>query len=389
MPLTRHLYELDEVVSALQICLRNRWPRGLFWLWELVVSKEETLARTTLREAWLYRGGGVDPTLLELEGRWVELYTRVSEAMGAAGNLTAERFLNMTTELAERPTMTPIASPRAEQRRRQRAAAFVAGLDPAETIDKEDAVNFWISFDSACRQGRRIDAVWLLQAAQMLSADAIWSALTIAARGGAGPAIALMRKAAGPHPLQILFQTNAALHLCIPTASRVPPAWTCRSHDVAMWASWDAMVGRRPARIYPIPVEALHAETTRGQIPSKYTNIEDVRAPVPLLSDGCRFWQEAVLAAGITVDEDSFAFPTDTALEAFYDRHFPDDIPDEWSKQDQEKSHGRGCQEKAFPPPFAVKIREEAVSRRAWNCGIGVRAPRGRVSTDKKLNSAA
>jgi len=338
-------------------------------LWELVVSKEEKLALTTLRDAWLYRGGGIDPTLLELEDGWVELYTRVSEAIGAAGNLTAERFLNLTTELAERPTMTPIASPKAEARRRLRAAAFVASLDPAETIDEEDARNFWISFDSACRQGRRTDAIWLLQAAQMLSADAIWSALTIAARGGAGPAIALMQKTASPHPLQILFQANAVLHLCIPTEKRIRP---CRSFNYDMWSSWDAIVGRRAARIYAIPSEALHGETTRGQIPSKYTNIEDVRAPIPLLSEGCRFWQEAVQAAGIVVEEDSFAFPNDTVLEEFHDRYFPDDIPDEWSKQDQEKSHGRGCQEKAVPP-FAVKIREESVLRRAWNCGIATR----------------
>jgi hypothetical protein len=377
MPLTRHLYEIDEVVSALQICLRNRWPRGLFWLWELVVSKEETLALTTLQDIWLYRGGGVDPALLELPHEsWVERYVRVSEAMGAAYSLNAERFLTLTASMDSRPTMTPIAaSTKVEARRRQRAAAFVADLDPAETISKEDAAAFWISLDSACRQGRRTDAVWLLQAAQqVLSADAIWSALRIAARGGAGPAIDLMQRSASAHPLQqILFQTNATLHLCIPTADRTSlPKPSIRS-AAASWASWTTMVGRRAARIYPIPTEALHAETTRGQIPFKYTNIEDLRVPVPLLTEGCQFWQEAVAAAGVTATDDSFEFPTDDALEQFYDEHFPDDIPDEWSKQDQEKSHGRGCHEKVVPPAFLVKVREEPVSQRAWNCGIGVR----------------
>jgi len=376
MPLTRHLYEIDEVVSALQICLCNRWNWGLFWLWELVVSKEETLARATLQDIWLYRGGGVDPSLLTL--CWVECYTRISDAIGVAGSLNAESLLNLTTMMDSRPTMTPIAaSSVVEIRRRQSAAAFVATLDPAETISKEDAGDFWISLDSVCRQGRRTDAIWLLQAAQqMLSADAIWSALRIAARGGSDPTIAVLQKTASASPMQqILFQANATLYLCMPTAERIAtrkPLPICSAE--ASWTAWTTVMGRRAARIYSIPTDALHAETTRGQIPFKYTNIGDLREPVLLLSEGCKFWQEAVAAVGATINDASFEFPNDDALEAFYDHHFPDDIPDEWSKQDQEKSHGRGCQEKVVPPAFLVKVREEPVSQKAWNCGIGVRA---------------
>ena len=29
-------------------------------------------------------------------------------------------------------------------------------------------------------------------------------------------------------------------------------------------------------------------------------------------------------------------------MEEFYEKYFPDDIPDEWSKKDQQKSHGDG-----------------------------------------------
>jgi hypothetical protein len=32
----------------------------------------------------------------------------------------------------------------------------------------------------------------------------------------------------------------------------------------------------------------------------------------------------------------------DTVRETFYDTHFPDDRPDEWSKADRAKSHGAG-----------------------------------------------
>ena len=78
---------------------------------------------------------------------------------------------------------------------------------------------------------------------------------------------------------------------------------------------------------------------------------------------------------GITMDEPtgSVIFPDDDTLEQFFDTYFPDDIPDEWSKEDQLKSHGRGVQETAPPPPEEPQIREEPVSQRAWNCGIHVR----------------
>jgi hypothetical protein len=301
--------------------------------------------------------------------------------------------------------MTPLPRSAAiAARRAKRSAAFVASLDPSEQVSPEDAANFWISFDSACRQGSRTDAFWLLQAAQpIFSADAIWSALRIASRGPAtsvvpkgdgcwssqsvlgmqGPTCGvqieiLQRAATNPHPIQqLLFQAAATLHLCIPSQERaayVPPRGTQSQRQ--SWTTWVEQVGRRKARLYAIPVEALHANTTRGRIPHKYTNIDDLRDPVQVLSEGCTFWQNTLKTHGIETDENTGAtvFPDDTALESFYDTYFPDDIPDEWSMEDQLKSHGRGVQETAPSAPAEPPIRETPVSRRVWNCGIHVRA---------------
>jgi len=366
MTLTKHLYELDEVVSAMQICLRNGWPRGLFWLWELIVSREEGLAHDTLTGAWLYWGGGHDPHSLN-DTDWVRRYLRIAAAIRAAGSLHALRLL--VTE-GNRPSMTPLASRKGKERRQIRSSAFVASLDPS--VDSKEAANFWISYDSACRQGSRSDALWLLQAAQdRLSADAIWSAIGIAVRGSAitKEAIALL-KGAG-----FLHQAAATLILCMSTATReqemlVAKQPSCRAYQ-EQWDTWSAATGRQ-ARIYPIPAEALHRETTRGQIARKYTNIGDLRDPASLLAEGCQFWRSALEECGITQDAETGAtiFPDDDVLEGFYDRYFPDDIPDEWSKVDQEKSHGRGCQETAGEP-FCVPVI--SLSARAWKHGIHVR----------------
>ena len=77
MPLTRHLYEIDEVVSALQIGLRKE--EGLFWLWELVVSGETELAKQTLIDLWILNCGGYDSALL-LDPPSVESYCRICTA---------------------------------------------------------------------------------------------------------------------------------------------------------------------------------------------------------------------------------------------------------------------------------------------------------------------
>ena len=137
-------------------------------------------------------------------------------------------------------------------------------------------------------------------------------------------------------------------------------------------------MGRRAARVYEIPKEAMHAGTTRGSLAKRFTNINDVREPIYGLVDGCTWWREAIAAAGIVVRREAngdveIEFPDDDTIEAFYDKHFPDDIPDEWSAVDQMKSHGVGVAESATVAPAPVAVREESVDPHAWLTGILVR----------------
>ena len=123
MPLTRHFYELDEVVSALQTCLRKGWSRAHFWLWELLQSEEQELANKTMRSLWLHVGGGYDPTLL-LETDSLTLMGRVAAAVSTARSMTAERFLRLTATLEKRPHMTLSAKTPEIATRRAAGAAF-------------------------------------------------------------------------------------------------------------------------------------------------------------------------------------------------------------------------------------------------------------------------
>ena len=52
------------------------------------------------------------------------------------------------------------------------------------------------------------------------------------------------------------------------------------------------------------------------------------------------YWKTIQEQFGFTVKKKELIFKDDTSLEIFYSTYFPDDIPDEWSNEERQKSHG-------------------------------------------------
>jgi hypothetical protein len=61
--------------------------------------------------------------------------------------------------------------------------------------------------------------------------------------------------------------------------------------------------------------------------------------PVTFLQNATSFWKNVLDTNSIHISEE-LEFPNDEAVESFYTTYFPDDIPDEWSIQERQKSHG-------------------------------------------------
>jgi hypothetical protein len=391
MPLTRHLYELDEVTAALQLCLRRSGTRAAFWTWELVVSDEVSLAIDTIRHAWLLWGGGHDPAILTVElpttataAPWLQLLDRTAAAITAASSLTAEKLL------VRAQTYIPAPLETAQIRHHGVAAAFAKAVADDEC---PQAAAFWTALNTAItsRPPNRTAALWLLQAgSERLCADNLWTGLqmiaaTITTATSAAATVATIRKVATPHPeSQLLHQTAAVLFLVQQQQQQAETKPLPKPTAIALrdWEAWDALIDNpRAARIHAIPVDALHSGTTRGSMSAKYTNDADIHNPVALLPIGCRWWRAQAAAAGLEADPVTEEVRwsavvdnnSDATLEAFYARHFPPhvDIPDEWSATDRAKSHGRGVQETAPPPP-SVPALEESVPDDIWLTGITV-----------------
>ena len=358
-PLTRHLYSLDEVASALQTSLRSCNGRALFWFWELAVSLEAGAALHAALEAWLLWGGGHDPALLTHPAPATlpdafALMTRVQAAIQTAGTLSAHRLLT-----------TPLPPPPEDDGTAPAPMPKIPPSPPHED-DPEAAAALWQQLFRALtakppQRRAALHALGDTATASPLCPDTVWRflrALTPAALKAT--TISLAARATPHTESQLLHQATTVLvicnHLTTLPAIATTPAVTTRPSALAErdWATWSSNEGRRAARAQAILPTALHRGTTRGTLSPEYTNIDEIRDPTPSLLTGCRFWREAVTAAGATFDAttDSLQFPTDEALESFYARYFPDDIPDEWSAADQQKSHGAGC---ATAPPSPLE----------------------------------
>jgi hypothetical protein len=130
---------------------------------------------------------------------------------------------------------------------------------------------------------------------------------------------------------------------------------------------WNHMIGRQSYRIYSIPSACLYGTTQRGRTKWSHSTIHQLYDIESHLL-GCPFWEEA-LSNHAVIDQGAIQWKSDQNMEEFYDTYFPDDIPDEWTKVEKQKSHGDGL----LGPTETVSLFKYAriylstLSRLSWN----------------------
>ncbi len=136
-----------------------------------------------------------------------------------------------------------------------------------------------------------------------------------------------------------LWESRAFAVLCC-TDSVI---WTAVNYDVSPNLvcdinTWKENEGKRKRRVFKIRVEAIQYGVKRANEPSQQSNLNEIREPFRYLR-GSPFWDGVCEDMG---GKWGGILRNDDLKEAFFDLYFPDDIPDEWSKEDQEKSHSYG-----------------------------------------------
>ena len=338
MPLTRNLYREDEVIAALKWCiLKGRSSEAIFWLQECLDSHMRAEAIEALIWTWVF---GCGPSALS----W---FLRLRLAFQRGADLTDTAIVDLAVSLIQHQRRVPNGSA---------LALLVLGSSgyPVDNIgnppmpagEDDSAVS------RAILQGKPRIAWSLLRTA--------WSpeAWSLVRRTGAWK-----HGAVAEHLDNVLnclemapswldtdhwiwpFRAVAISALCVPKGQlAVAPEVGAPNLDLSAERLAYMDLSMRDRRIHPIPHDCLYWFTARGALRINETTDGELTHRLETAMEGSKFWD--ALRPDLT-----------NSREAFYDTYFPDDIPDEWSLADRQKSHGIGTVALTPNPDYRIIFR--------------------------------
>lgn len=341
--LSRNLYRLDEIVAALRLCLieRDSFRRveeGLFWANELVASEEWELLFELLVDVWSF-------TICTARLRWF------FDLLGAFP-LTADKssaLLCATEFLLRLPKESSDGSLLAIAITSYKDLKVMLENGPMPTAEQAHA-----AFMEAIRErsARKAALVWRLAGfpASMIqelygliperAAELIQIGRLMDMRGLGCPRVAedsgIWWQLAGFATIWSGLMSEAAW------AASVAPLVLCtaemRAHLDTKMEEWHNYAGTVAGRAYPIPRMCLKWVTSRGRQPQTDDNLWELWNAWDAMR-GTKYWDLVAAEHGY-----SWTGYDTVGWEGFIEDAFGgSDIPDEWSREAQDMSHGTGC----------------------------------------------
>lgn len=314
MVLTRHLYSLDEVHAALVYASqRSDCSETVFWCRELIDSGYAAEAISTLFSAWMWHRGPFD----------LQWLVRAATTL-ASDAVTEEDILVSAHHLSQRCmrdhslwTILTFAVPdRVTPRTPPFCSASQSERDPKELF-----------FFRAVYQGKAQSAWWI---ARHMESSRVWELLSQYVNSSAYAESYRVCFQVLQHYESLLgYRSEDSNILCLAVLSAcLSPAQQEKSFRVLPEAVVMAPLAGtiRRDRRYSIPTACLYGDTARGRMTSSQSTLCSLRE---LHDRSGPFWDE-------------HTWTTEEEREAFYDRFFPDDPPDEWTLAEQQRSHGDG-----------------------------------------------
>jgi len=300
--LSRHLYRIDEVKACCYYSLLKRnYREALFWSMELCDSLCSAELLEIMMRAWFY-GGASYVVLVDLIMLMKKDEISVEEILPFVGALCASE--------------------------KDASVLYLLACGSADWEKQPDTFAFRMVGNSAeveAIKQRKVLFAWTLLRCQWS-----WPLILGLTTSKTRPLVELLKE-----QTEFVWESRAAALLLICGLGNTKAA---RYHvDEKLVAEWSELEGRRARRQFRIRPEACLAVTERSKMERNTTNIEEIREPLTALH-GSPYWDTIAAEFGGWKP----IYKNDASKEAFYDLYFPDDIPDEWSASDQEKSHGRG-----------------------------------------------
>lgn len=365
MSVSRHFYALDEVHAALSYCSRRNNPiETLFWCQELLLSGHIGETISTLFESWLWHKGPFQ--LSWLLRAWTTLR---SDSLSADDILLSAAQLSMIPYEKQDHSLWNILI-LSSNTMPDRVTPSTPSWIHTDTDPKE------LYFVRALHQGKARSAWWMAQQFTITRAwDIIESYITHLPKVYNNIIDALLHYDellgySSPSYDKIMLCT-AVLCCCLSEEQLTVSVKELPSelHPIHLEAiqRWNGKIGSKAYRSRSIPSECLYGVTQRGRMKWSQSTVSSLNNIEPSLI-GCPFWEEAINEYGV-IDKNRIIWNSDDDLENFYDRYFPDDIPDEWTKAEKAVSHGDGV----LSPTETVTLYKYARStftkwsRLAWN----------------------
>ena len=365
MPLSRHFYSLDEVHAALHYATtRNDRLETLFWCDELILSDCAAETISTLFESWLWNKGP-----FQLSWLLTAFQTLASEEVSEQDILRSAYQLSSIPHTQQDHSVWKILAMTAAQIVPDRVTPRTPYLPSSDQRE--------IYFVRALYQGKAYSAWWM---SRHFTTDRLWALLEeyVKYTGHASLYAACLTHLRNYDQLlgyrtseyDIVVQCVAVCAASLSPLQRSTSFAPLSAIDPmyqARFEEWKSSIGRKWRRIYSIPTACLYGRTQRGSMSWKESTVYQLNRVENHLV-GCPFWDTA-LSEYATLSGSHIQWNSDDSMEAFYDRYFPDDIPDEWTKAEKAVSHGDGRLSPTESLQFSkyARLYFSKWSRLAWN----------------------
>ena len=358
--LSRHLFRLDEVVAALRYSIvERRIEEGMYWTLELLDSSEYKLLFDTLLEVWLSTVGCARLDFLFEFSKLVPSLTKPSGELSDSLLELSYNLLKVSTDCRDGSVLA-IAIISLED--------FAAVANAGNNMSLDEQMSS-LSFNDSASIGTLKSK--LHSGENPTTAIRAWLEIKSAGnlpvvnpmRRTAQAACRLLKIYKNSTGWQYLWTTLETLILCmkddqyneaIRGSDMVPLG--VEAQELVM--GWMALTGRRKSRCFTITKWCLKWCTERGRSTYQPMNIEEIRRPWTVMGRSV-YWSQKATEFGCEIigNEISAEASSDEAWEGFMNFAFPDDIPDEWSLEDQMKSHGEGMVAPGYSPSFSNWFR--------------------------------
>ena len=317
--LTKHLYRIDEVISSLRwAILTKNIQETAFWTLELCESNYEQDCIELLEHIWIHHIGF---------GSWFAL--RLIQSIYEEGEISKEILVQIACSFArlKRPDSTIFHLLLRGATTNEWKPMFPHSK---EYSNIEDAV-------VDCLKRGKLTEAWLL--GRGLAVESQWTLLeTLVNEKGRHDELVVIRELAVSER-ERLACTYVLVHLDevkwlesqVPIENKVPIEV---NNAINEWSNEDSMRKRRHMKHKPEGIMYLTRRSEQSVYESSEPEIQGGLEKTLLESE---YWSEIM---GYYMKDGKWKSSLDK--EVFYEKFFPQDIPDEWSLADREKSHGRG-----------------------------------------------